>query len=150
MPPLPPAEPVVWPENISHDPNAPLPPPIPHVATGGGAVPGLAGLMAATSSLNGNDALQQNGYHVGAPYPVTGPAVPMVAPEPAPAPYETAEATPGAAPGPMPPAAADPLTQPARPTTPPPRSPDLSNLPPAIAASLSRLARSNRTGTDGE
>jgi diguanylate cyclase (GGDEF)-like protein/PAS domain S-box-containing protein len=150
MPPLPPAGPVVWPENISHDLNAPLPPPIPHVATGGGAVPGLADLMAATSSLNGNDALQQNGYHAGAPYPVTGPAVPMVAPEPAPAPYETAEATPGAAPGPMPPAAADPHTQPARPTTPPPRSPDLSNLPPAIAASLSRLARSNRTGTDGE
>ena len=82
--------------------------------------------------------------------------------QPAPAPrYDSppeimahVEPVPIETPASRPPQPVDPKPAETPPTRPPrripaPASPDLSNLPPAIALSLSRLARGSRSGEDG-
>lgn len=132
-------ESTVWPEPMSHEPVGPAPPPVPVAPA---VLPGLAELLAVTG---GNNGAQPSVYE----HPGSMPRQDnhgQFSAQVDPVPIETPASRPPPPPDPRP-------TEP--PTVRPPRrisasvEPDLSNLPPAIALSLSRLARGRRPGEDG-
>ena len=132
----------VWPEPMSHDPGAPIPPPVPAGAAVPAVLPGLAELLAVTGGSNG---VQPPSYGQPATVPrYDSPPEIMARVEPVPieTPASRAPQTVDPKPAEVPPA------RPPR-RIPAPAAPDLSNLPPAIALSLSRLARGSRSGEDG-
>lgn len=142
----PPLAPFEGPDEVRPTPGypsaAPMPPPIPGGPGSPVVMPGLAALLAATNVVNGT-----NGGHLEPPIEASAaPAVDMTVHPPIEVVAEPAAANAQAyTPAGVPP------TEPSRPSrrTPSTSPPDLSNLPPAIAQSLSRLARSTQTGGEG-
>ena len=154
--------PSAWPpmqEPYANGPVSPsMPPPVPGLGAGAGGIPGVAELIAATGAANAppvessqvsahsaQPAESQgsgpfaNGQAGGDEGPFRQPprARPAIEPVRRPALRPAV--------GPENAGAAVPPTRQPRPAV-PPKSPDLSNLPPAIAASLSRLARGGNSG----